>query len=109
MDVLTYVRAQGDRLAGIGCIAAGAVLLVIGAIQMSRSRTILSQLSYLGSSCLIGLFLLVLGIGLLVIAALRDEWRKLDQVHTTLAAQVPVITVTAELETDVRDVVTVLR
>ncbi len=89
MDLLTYLRAQWDRVAGLGCIAAGAVLMVSGAIQMSRSRTILSQLSYLGSGALIGLFLLIVGIGFLVTAGLRDEWRKLDDIQAAIEAAVP--------------------
>lgn len=84
MDVVTCLRAQWDRIAGCACIVVGAGLAVTGAVQMSRSETILSQLSYLGSGALMGLFLLVLGIGLLVSAGLRDEWRKLDQVHTAI-------------------------
>lgn len=104
MDVLIYLRAQGDRLAGIGCIAAGAVLLITGAIQMSRSATILSQLSYLGSACLIGLFLLVLGLGLLVTASLRDEWRKLDQIQTALTQQA-LAAAMSSVETDLREAV----
>lgn len=84
MDLVTFLRAQWDRVAGYTCIAVGAGLAVSGAVQMSRSETILSQLSYLGSGALIGLFLLVLGIGLLVSAGLRDEWRKLDQIHAAI-------------------------
>jgi hypothetical protein len=84
VDLVTYLRAQWDRVAGCTCIAVGAGLAVSGAVQMSRSETILSQLSYLGSGAMIGLFLLVLGIGLLVSAGLRDEWRKLDQIHAAI-------------------------
>jgi hypothetical protein len=88
MDVVTCLRAQWDRIAGCACIVVGAGLAVTGAVQMSRSETILSQLSYLGSGALMGLFLLVLGIGLLVSAGLRDEWRKLDQIHAAIQSRV---------------------
>jgi hypothetical protein len=73
VDLLTYLRARWDRVAGFTCIGAGAALMLSGAIQMSRSATILSQLSYLGSGALLGLFLLILGIGFLVTAGLHDE------------------------------------
>jgi hypothetical protein len=87
VEFLTYVRAQADRLAGLACLLVGAVLAIVGAVQMSRSATILSQLSYLGSGSLLGLFLLIVGVGLLVTAGLRDEWRKLDDLQSAIESR----------------------
>jgi hypothetical protein len=83
-SLLIWLRSQWDRVAGYTCVAAGAVCLVIGAVQISRSPSILSQLSYIGSAGLVGLFLTMVGVGLLVSADLHDEWRKLDRIEAAI-------------------------
>ena len=60
--------------------------MIVAAVQISRSPSILSQLSYIGSAALIGLFLTIVGVGLLVTADLHDEWRKLDRIEAAIRA-----------------------
>jgi hypothetical protein len=89
-NALQWFRAQWDRVAGYACIAAGAVSMIVAAVQISRSPSILSQLSYIGSAALFGLFLGIVGVGLLVTADLHDEWRKLDRIEAAIRANGPV-------------------
>jgi hypothetical protein len=89
ISALTWLRAQWDRVAGYACIATGAGCMIVGAVQISRSPSILSQLSYIGSAALIGLFLTIVGVGLLVTADLHDEWRKLDRIEAAIRATGP--------------------
>src|SRR5258706_2305550 len=89
ISALTWLRSQWDRVAGYACIATGAGCMVVGAVQISRSPSILSQLSYIGSAALIGLFLTIVGVGLLVTADLHDEWRKLDRIEAAIRANDP--------------------
>jgi hypothetical protein len=84
ISALTWLRSQWDRVAGCACIATGAGCMIVGAVQISRSPSILSQLSYIGSAALIGLFLTIVGVGLLVTADLHDEWRKLDRIEAAI-------------------------
>ena len=78
-QLVTWLRAQWDRAAGVGLMALGAVLLVTGWIGVTGASTTKDQLSYLASGGLGGLFCLGAGVGLLVSANLADEWRKLDE------------------------------
>ncbi|HVW33869.1 MAG TPA: hypothetical protein VHL53_15130 [Acidimicrobiia bacterium] len=89
MDVLTWLRAEWDRVLGFTLIALGAVLLVLGYLGVSNSPYVAEQLSYITSGGLGGLFLLGAGATLLILADLHDEWRKLDRVEAMLAGQPP--------------------
>jgi hypothetical protein len=84
MDVTKWLRAQWDRVLGFALIGLGAVLMVAGYLGVSRSLDTPEALSYLVSGSLGGLFLLGVGASLLVLAALHDEWRKLNRVETAL-------------------------
>jgi hypothetical protein len=77
-DLVTWVRAQWDRIGGMGLLALGAVLVVSGSIGVSGTSDGTEQLSYLVSGGLGGLFCLGAGATLIVSAHLEDEWRKLD-------------------------------
>ncbi|HZQ78497.1 MAG TPA: hypothetical protein VFE55_14270 [Acidimicrobiia bacterium] len=76
--LVTLLRAQWDRILGVGLVLAGAMLLLAGWFGVSGASTTKDQLSYLASGGLGGLFCLGAGIGLLISANLADEWRKLD-------------------------------
>jgi hypothetical protein len=89
MDVMTWLRAEWDRVLGFTLIALGAVLLVIGYLGVSDSPYVAEQLSYIASGGLGGLFLLGAGATLLILADLHDEWRKLDRVEAILTGQIP--------------------
>lgn len=79
-----WAVAQWDRVAGWACVGGGAVLTLFGAINVSRARDQLDQLSYLASGAALGLFLLGVGAILILTADLRDEWGKLDEVASLL-------------------------
>jgi hypothetical protein len=89
MDLMTWLRAEWDRVLGFTLIALGAVLLVLGYIGVSDSPYVAEQLSYIVSGGLGGLFLLGAGATLLILADLHDEWRKLDRVEAMLSGQIP--------------------
>jgi hypothetical protein len=89
MDLMTWLRAEWDRVLGFGLIALGAVLLVLGYLGVSSSPYVAEQLSYIVSGGLGGLFLLGAGATLLILADLHDEWRKLDRVEAMLSGEVP--------------------
>ncbi|HZQ77997.1 MAG TPA: hypothetical protein VFE55_11745 [Acidimicrobiia bacterium] len=90
MDLMTWLRAEWDRVLGFGLIALGAVLLVLGYLGVSNSPYVAEQLSYITSGGLGGLFLLGAGATLLILADLHDEWRKLDRVEAMLSGEIPV-------------------
>ena len=90
MDLMTWLRAEWDRVLGFGLIALGAVVLVLGYLGVSNSPYVAEQLSYIVSGGLGGLFLLGAGATLLILADLHDEWRKLDRVEAMLSGEIPV-------------------
>jgi hypothetical protein len=89
MDLMTWLRAEWDRVLGFTLIGLGAVLLVLGYVGVSSSPYVAEQLSYIVSGGLGGLFLLGAGATLLILADLHDEWRKLDRVEAMLAGEIP--------------------
>jgi hypothetical protein len=84
MDVLTWLRAQADRVLGFVLVAAGAVALVIGYEKAADTRYLAEQITVLISGGLGGIFCLGAGATLLVCADIRDEWRKLDRIEGVL-------------------------
>jgi hypothetical protein len=89
MDLMTWLRAEWDRVLGFTLIAIGAVLLVLGYIGVSNSPYVAEQVAYIVSGGLGGLFLLGSGATLLILADLHDEWRKLDRVEALLSGEIP--------------------
>ncbi len=89
MDLMTWLRAEWDRVLGFTLIAIGAVLLVLGYSGVSDSPYVAEQLAYNVSGGLGGLFLLGAGATLLILADLHDEWRKLDRVEAMLSGELP--------------------
>ena len=67
MDLMTWLRAEWDRVLGFTLIALGAVLLVLGYLGVSDSPYVAEQLSYIVSGGLGGLFLLGAGATLLIL------------------------------------------
>lgn len=84
MDVLTWLRAQWDRVLGFCLIAAGAIGLVVAYEKAADTRYLAEQITVLISGGLGGLFCLGAGATLLVCADIRDEWRKLDRIESVL-------------------------
>lgn len=89
MDLMTWLRAEWDRVLGFTLIGLGGILLVLGYLGVSDSPYVAEQLSYIASGGLGGLFLLGAGATLLILADLHDEWRKLDRVEALLSGQIP--------------------
>ena len=80
MNLVSYIRNQWDRVSAWGCVAAGALALMLGYLGVSGTLDTGRQLPYVVSGGLVGLFFLGLGAMLWLSADLRDEWRKLDAI-----------------------------
>ncbi|GAA0631759.1 hypothetical protein GCM10009547_39510 [Sporichthya brevicatena] len=83
-DLLGWMRLQWDRTAAWGCVLAGVITLFIGWLGVSGTAFTAKQLPYIAGCGLGGLFLLGTGAMLWLSADLRDEWRKLDRIETTI-------------------------
>jgi hypothetical protein len=83
----TWLRAEWDRVAGVGLIALGGVLLILGWVGVSDSAYVAEQVAYVVSGGVGALFCLGLGVGLLLSADMHDEWRKLDRIEAVLRGQ----------------------
>jgi hypothetical protein len=80
-----FLRAEWDRVAGYGCLAAGLVVLVAGYAGVRRSADVIDEISYLVTGGLGAIFLLGVGATLLLSADLHDDFRKLHRVQEKLA------------------------
>jgi hypothetical protein len=81
MDFIRWIRVQWDRSGALLAAIAGAVALILGWVGVSGATLPTQQISYLASGGLVGLFLLGIAATLWLSADLRDEWRKLDEIH----------------------------
>ena len=81
MDFIRWMRVQWDRSGALLFAIAGAIALILGWIGVSNATLPTQQISYLASGGLVGLFLLGIAATLWLSADLRDEWRKLDEIH----------------------------
>jgi hypothetical protein len=87
MDFYKWVRTQWDRAAAIVLLVAGIVALILGWVGVSGATLPTEQLPYLSSDGLFGIFALGVAATLWLSADLRDEWRKLDDIHREIRAQ----------------------
>jgi hypothetical protein len=81
VDLYRWLRNQWDRSVAVVAAIIGAVLLLLGWLGASRATLPAQQIPYLASNGLAGLFALGIGATLWISADLRDEWRKLDEIH----------------------------
>jgi hypothetical protein len=88
---VTWLRANWDRTLGWCLIGVGAALLVLGTVRVADSFYLADQLSYLMSAGLGGLGCLAVGTGLVVAAALHDEWRALDGLERLARETAPLV------------------
>jgi hypothetical protein len=86
MDFYRWVRTQWDRAAAIALVVAGLISLTIGYFGVSGATLPTEQLPYLASEGLFGIFALGAAATLWLSADLRDEWRKLDDIHRDMRA-----------------------
>jgi hypothetical protein len=84
MDFSRWLKCQWDRAAAVVAGVLGLVALLVGWLGVSRSGLPAEQIPYLASGAVLGLFALGIAATLWLSADLRDEWRKLDQIHHDL-------------------------
>lgn len=84
MDWLTVFRLLWDRALAAACAVGGALALTLGWWGVHDKLFVAEQIPYLISGGLGGLFLMGVAAVLWISADLRDEWRKLDEMHATL-------------------------
>jgi hypothetical protein len=80
----TLLRAEWDRVTGVVLVISGAAALFLGYRGVAGSPFVSVQLPYIISGGLGGLFLCGVGVALLVMADLHDEWRKLDRIEAAI-------------------------
>lgn len=91
MDMTRLLRAHADRVAAVGCVLGGALVLLVGWIRVSSHAYPAEQLAYIASAGLGGMFMLGLGAVLWLSADLVDEWRKLDRLEAEMRKQTAAI------------------
>lgn len=81
-----WLRLEWDRVGAWVLVVAGVVLLLVGYFKVSGTVYPAEQLPYVISAGVGGLFALGLGCTLWLSADLRDEWRKLDRIESSINA-----------------------
>lgn len=84
MDLTTWCRANWDRALAVGCVALGALALLLGWLGVDDALYPGQQIPYVLSGGIGGLFAVGTGAVLWLSADLRDEWRKLDDIDQKL-------------------------
>ena len=84
MELLKWARTQWDRTVALAAFAVGVVVLILGYVGVSATREAGEQIPYVVSGGIVGLFCLGLGATFWLSADLRDEWRKLHEIHADL-------------------------
>ena len=80
----TLLRAEWDRATGVVLVIGGAVALFLGYQGVADSPFVSAQLPYIISGGFGGVLLCGVGVALLVMADLHDEWRKLDRIEDAI-------------------------
>ena len=87
MELMRYVRAQWDRVVGVGALIVGIIAIVLGYYGVSGTPHVAAQLPYFISGGVFGLFMLGVACMAWLSADLRDEWRELHAIRTVLEQQ----------------------
>jgi len=77
VDILTFVRAQWDRVLAVAAVVAAVVTLIVGWVGISGTAHVAEQLPYVISCGIAGLVYITVAATLWLSADLRDEWREL--------------------------------
>jgi hypothetical protein len=86
VDLQRWVKNQWDRAGAILAALLGLLSLLIGWLGVRDATLPTQQIPYLASAGLLGLFALGIAATLWLSADLRDEWRKLDDIHRDIQA-----------------------
>lgn len=84
MDTFRWVKGQWDRTLAVVAAVLGAIFILLGWLGASDSTLATQQIPYLASGAVAGLFALGIAATLWLSADLRDDWRKLDDIHQLL-------------------------
>lgn len=84
MRVKTYLRAQWDRVIAGALAGLGLLVLLLGWLGVSGTPYATEQVPYILSGGVLGVLLLGSAGTFWLSADLRDEWRKLDDLDSTL-------------------------
>ena len=95
---MRWLRNQWDRSAAVVALAAGAVALLVGWIGSSDTVYPAQQIPFLISGGLVGVVLVGIGATMWLSADLRDEWRKLDEIHEILLGETEPATAAGDLD-----------
>jgi hypothetical protein len=77
VDILTFVRAQWDRVLAVVAVAGALITLIAGWVGISGTAHVAEQLPYVISCGIAGLIYITIAATLWLSADLRDEWREL--------------------------------
>ncbi len=86
MDLVRWLRTQWDRATAVACALIGLVSLLLGWAGVSDATLPTEQIPYVASGGLFGIFALGVAGTLWISADLRDEWRKLEDIHADIRA-----------------------
>ena len=81
MDISRWLSHQWDRSCAVVLVAVGLLTLFLGWLGISDATLATQQIPYLASGGFVGLFILGVAATLWLSADMRDEWRKLDDLH----------------------------
>lgn len=96
MAFVKWLRFQWDRALAVTAFVVGAVALLFGWVGISGLTNTAAQMPYIVSGAVFGLFCLGIGATFWLSADLRDEWRKLDEIHAAIADQEQEISLAGE-------------
>jgi hypothetical protein len=88
MVIYRLIRAQLERSVAILSGVVGLVTIVLGWYGISGVTLPAEQLPYLASNGILGVFFLGVAATMWLSADLRDQWRKLDEIHQSITRQV---------------------
>lgn len=84
MEMKSFLRANLDRVLGVGLAVAGVVAIIIGWFGVSGTGLAPAQIPYVISGGIGGIALIALGCTAWISADLQDEWRRLDAIEESL-------------------------
>jgi hypothetical protein len=85
MELTRWLRNQADRVAAAVFAVGGLIAIGLGWRGVADVSLATEQIPYLASGAVLGIFLLGVSATLWLSADLHDEWRKLDDLHHSLA------------------------